>query len=233
MLLMSATVLLTGCSKYDPTGTITVKWEDGNIIYDGKVTGLTEYQGYKAAADRGNGEIAYFTLDTDTATAANISVNHQGVEEANMDKLKGKLYYTEYMGTKITMAHKVADKTFTVAQMELSTSTKELAATLLSDYMDKIRLTTGYSMCDFGPFIFGSGYENVKVTVDGASIPATAKVSKTSVGCDTPMEVVIDEKGNTMSMMTKETEGYTYYEYEGFTIQMAKGLQFSNYIKIK
>jgi hypothetical protein len=229
---MSATLLLTGCSSYDPTANITVGWEDGKITYKGKDTGLTEYKGYEATADR-NGEVYHFILNTDTATAANISVNYQGVEEANMDKLKGKFYYTEYMGTKLTMAHKVADKTFTVGQVGLVSSTKELAATFMSDYMDSFRLTNGYSMCDFGPFIFGSGYENVKVTTDGASIPATAKVTKSSVGCDVPMEVVIDEKGKTMSMMTKETEGYTYYEYEGFTIQLVKGLQFSTYVKIK
>lgn len=229
---MSATLLLMGCSSYDPTANITVKWEDGKILYKGKDTGLTEYKGYEASADR-NGEVYHFILNTDTATAANISVNYQGVEEANMDKLKGKLYYTEYMGTKLTMAHKVADKTFTVGQVGLVSSTKELAAQFMSDYLDSFRLTNGYSLCDFGPFIFGSGYENVKVTTEGASIPATAKVTKTSVGCDIPMEVVIDEKGNTKSMMTKETEGYTYYEYEGFTIQLAKGLQFSTYVKIK
>ena len=67
-----------GCSSYDPTANITVKWEDGKILYKGKDTGLTEYKGYEASADR-NGEVYHFILNTDTATAATIRADERTV----------------------------------------------------------------------------------------------------------------------------------------------------------
>lgn len=231
---MSLTLLLTACSNggYDPNGDVTIGWQDGVIMYNGKPTGLTEYIGYQAKVTAGNGGIDYdFTLDTDTATVTNITPNTQGIEEANMNKYKGKYWYTEYLNTKFTMADQVADKTFMVCQTYVNSLTPELVASYASEYMDSFKLTNGNVYVDFGLFTFGSGFDIVKVTTTGASVTGTAKVSKESKGCDTPYTYTSPDGKQVINMMSKSTEKYNYYEYDGYTIQLASGLDLGTYIK--
>ncbi len=231
---MSSMLLLAGCSSYDPAANITVGWQDGAITYDGEVTGLTEYTGYSAAVTGGEGGYDYqFTLDTDCKTPDQITANTQGITTDNMSKYKGNLYYTEYLGTKITVISEAAEFTYKVCQAQITSGGEQLAATYASNYMDKFELTNGNILCDFGPFVFGSGFDNMKVTTSGASISGTAKVTKESKGCSTPLTITIDDKGNTITLMTKESEKYMYYEYEGYTIQLAKGLDINTYVKFK
>lgn len=230
---MSVTLLLTACSSYDPVADITVGWENGEILYDGKPTGLTEYSGDSASASPGQGGLTYnFSLDTDTVSVENISVNIQGITSDNMTKLKGKYWYTEYLGSVLTMASEVADSTYMVCQAYVENQSPDLVATYASNYLDSFRLTNGHVYVDFGPFVFGSGYDYIKVTKSGASISGVAKVTYESKGCDTPYTLQVDDK-TTVSLMTKNTEKYTYYEYEGYCIQMASGLDLNTYVKFK
>lgn len=229
----SAILLLTGCSSYDPYGDITVGWENGEITYDGNPTGLTEYTGSTATASPGQGGLVYnFSIDTDTITVENISVNYQGITSDNMSKLKGKYWYTEYLGSVLTMANEVAENTYMVCQAYVENQSPELVATYASNYLDAFRLTTGHVYVDFGPFVFGSGYDQIKVTTSGASITGVAKVTYESKGCDTPYTLQVDDK-TTVNLMTKTSKNYTYYEYEGYCIQMANGLDLNTYVKFK
>ena len=229
---MSVILLLTGCSNYDPAGELTVGWQDGVITYNGKPTDLTEYRGYTAKVEGGNGGLTYeFTLDTDCKTPDQITANTQGITTDNMSKYKDKLYYTEYLGSKVTVIGEAAEFTYKVCQAYVESNSADLVATYVSNYMDQFELTNGAVYCDFGPFTFGSGFDDIKITKEGASVTGTAKVSKESKGCTTPVTITINEKGDTISLMSKTSEKYTYYEYEGYTIQLANGLDINTYIK--
>lgn len=224
-------LLLTGCSSYDPAKEVKVGWSDYHITYNGKPTELTEYTGYQAKVEFGNGGQDYnFLFEPSTADASNISSNTQGIMLSDMNKFKGKWYYTEFMGSKFTMAQNIADNTFQTCQVVLS-STVELTAKYASDYMDTFCLTEVNYRVDFGDFYFGSGYEMPKITQSGASISGIAKVSVDSKGASEPYEFIQGNK--TYSMMRMSTEKYDYYEYNGFLIQVASGINLGDYITMK
>lgn len=231
ILLLGIVLLLTGCSKYDPTKEVKIGWSDYHITYNGKPTELTSYSGSVAEIIGGNGgQDYYFTYDPSAADASNINVNTQGILIQDMEKFKGKWYYTEYLGSQFTMAQQIADNTFQVCQLVLS-STPELTAKYTSDYMDTFCLTSLNYRVDFGDFYFGSGYEMPKITQTGASISGIAKVSMDSKGATDPYEFAQGDK--TYSMTTTSTEKYDYYEYNGYLIQLAKGISLSDYITMK
>lgn len=231
ILLASIVLLLTGCSKYDPEKEVNVGWSDYHITYNGKPTELTSYSGMTAEAAPGNGgQDYYFSFDPGAADASNITENTQGVLVQDMQKFGGKWYYTEYLDSKFTMAQQIADNTFQVCQVML-VSTVDLTAKYASDYMDTFCLTGVNYRVDFGEFYFGSGYEMPKITQSGASISGIAKVTQDTKGASEPYEFVQDNK--TYSMMYTGTEKYDYYEYNGFLIQVAKGINLSDYITMK
>lgn len=231
-LLILVVMLLQGCSSsYDPNGPLTMEWENGSIKYKGKDTGLTAYYGYSAEAIGGQGGIDYnFSLDTDCASVANITPNTQGVEEADMSSYKKIKYYQEYLGTKLTAAEEVADQTYNVCQCYLNGNNPELAIQYVGQYMDNLRMTNGSFYVDFGPFTFGSGYDSIKLTNEGASVSGTIKITQGSKGAATPYTLTQDKKS--ANMMMTSTEKYDYYEYEGYLIQIAKGIDLSTYITL-
>ena len=232
--LLIAVTLLTGCSSsYDPNGSLTMGWDNGSITYKGKDTGLTEYTGDSAAIEGGLGGINYdFSLDTGCVTVSNITANTQGIEEANMSKYKGKYYYLEYLGSKMTMAKEVADQTYMVAQLYLNGLNESLVAQYCSDYMDSFQLTNGSYYVDFGSFTFGSGYDFIKMTNSAVSVSGTIKVSRDSKGCSTPYTYTNPDGKKSAEMMMTSTDKYDYYEYDGYLIQCAKGIPLSSYIVI-
>lgn len=232
ILLLGIVLLLTGCSKYDPNKEVKVGWSDNHITYNGKPTELTSYTGVNAEAIPGNGGLDfYFSFEPGCADASNISLNTQGVLVQDMVKYNGKYYYTEYLGSKFTMAQQIAANTFQACQVVGSSATVELAAKYASDYMDTFCLTELNYRVDFGDFYFGSGYEMPKITQAGASITGIAKVSRDSKGAYEPFEFVQDDK--TYSMTKMSSEKYDYYEYNGFLIQVASGISLSDYITMK
>lgn len=231
ILLISIALLLTGCSKYDPTKEVKVGWSDGHITYNGKPTELTMYSGNVAQVEGGNGgQDYYFTFDPSAADASNIEENTQGVIMSDMEKFNGKWWYTEFLGSKFTMAHQLAENTFQVCQVMIS-ATPDLTAKYCSDYMDTFCLTEVNYRVDFGDFWFGSGYEMPKITQSGASISGIAKVTQDSKGATEPYEFMQGDKS--YSMMKTSTDKYDYYEYNGFLIQVASGINLGDYIEIK
>lgn len=231
ILLMGIVLLLTGCSKYDPNKEVNVGWSDNRITYDGNPTDLTMYAGSVAEAKPGNGgQEYYFSFEPGAADASNISANTQGVLMQDMEKYNGKWYYTEYLGSKFTMAQEIAENTFQICQVMI-TSTADLTAKYSSDYLDTFYLTGLNYKVDFGDFYFGSGFEMPKITQEGASISGIAKVTKDTKGATEPYEFYQGDK--TYSMTTTSTEKYDYYEYNGFLIQVASGISLSDYITMK
>ena len=231
VLLIGIVLTLTGCSKYDPDKEVEIGWSDGKITCFGKETELTKYEGWSAEAVPGNGgQEYYFSYEPGTADASNISANTQGVLMQNMTKFNGKWYYTEYLDSKFTMAQQIAENTFQICQVMIS-QTPDLTAKYSSDYLDTFFLTGLNYRVDFGDFYFGSGYEMPKVTTDGASISGIAKVSVGTRGATEPYDFIQGDK--TYPMTHTSTEKYDYYEYNGFLIQFAAGINPSDYITMK
>lgn len=225
-------LLLTGCSSgVGPTDNITVKWENGVITYKGTVLPVTEYHGYKAFIESGlGGEHYTFTIEN-VPDVTSISVNTQSVLEENMDKYKGKFYYSEYLDSRLTMAKDLGSDHWGICQMPLTVTAKDVGATYASDYLDTIPLTMGMLYVDFGSLVLGTEYDSVVVRPDGALITGIIKVSNGTYNCTTPVTLIQDKKE--IPLMKASTNKYDYYMYDGLLIQIAAGLDPTTYIKFK
>lgn len=231
-LLMICVLCLMGCSKVgDPTDDVTVKWDNGTIIVNGVETDLTEYKGYEATIEFGNGGLDYlFTLDYAT-DVTNITINTQGIMEENMDTYKGKYYYTEYLGSKLTMANDLGDDYWNVCQVLTNGLSAPMVAAYVSDYMDKLTLTNGQVYVDFGSFKFGNQFDAVVVRNDCALIVGIAKVSQGYFDCTQTVSVYQNDKE--YQLMKGSSSAYDYYMYDGYLIQIAAGLDITQYITFK
>ena len=225
--------LLTGCSKGNNNvdSDVTVKWENGIIYMNGKATDITEYNGYTAKIANGNLNLSYgFSLDN-AKDVTNLSVNVQQILEENMDTIKGKFYYTEYLGSKLTMAENVGNDNWIVCQVYTDGNPAATIANFASNYIDDIQLTNNQVYVDFGEFKFGNTYDVVEVRSDCAVIKGVAKVSLEDKGCTDPVTIIQDDKEY---QLTKKSAGnYEYYSYGGYTITIATGLDVGNYITFK
>jgi hypothetical protein len=225
-------MLLTGCSKGNNVNAdVTVKWDNGVIYMNGKATEVTSYNGYSATIENGNLGLTYlFSLDN-AKDVTNISVNTQQILEENMDKLKGKFYYSEYLGTKLTMASNVGGDDWIVCQVYTDGNPTATVANFASNYIDTLQLTNNQVYVDFGEFEFGNTSDVVEVRTDGAVITGVAKVSREDKNCVDPVTIIQNDKEY---HLTKRSAGnYEYYAYNGYTITMATGLDINNYITFK
>ena len=230
--LMTCVLCLTGCSsKVSPKSDITVGWENGVISIGGKATALTSYSGYEAIIENGNAGLTYnFALDNAT-DVTNLSVNVQGIMEENMDKYKGKYYYTEYLGSSLTMANSLGNDTWEVCQVLTNDLAAAMVANYASDYMDSVSLTEGQVYVDFGKFVFGNAYDQVTVRTDCALISGIAKVSNGTYDCTQTVSVTQNNKE--YQLMKGSSSKYDYYTYEGYLIQLGAGLDITQYITFK
>lgn len=231
LLLMTLSVLLTACSsKYDPRADYTCGWENGQVKFGSKAVPVDEYNGYTYTLKGGNGGIDYyFTVDTSAKDPSNITVNTQGITMDNMTAYSGKHYYLEYLGSLMTMTSSLGpDNGYMICQANITGMDANLIAKYMSDYMDTIKLTESYLYCDFGPFTFGNSFSEIVVRSDGASVKGVIKVSPGSKGATTPVQITSGKK--TVDMLMTSTEKYDYYEYEGFLIQVAKGVSPAEYL---
>lgn len=231
-ILMTCALCLTGCSSsVSPTSDITVGWENGVISIGGKATALTSYSGYEATIENGNAGLTYnFSLDNAT-DVTNLSVNVQGIMEENMDKYKGKYYYTEYLGSSLTMADSLGDDMWEVCQVLTNDLAANMVANYASDYMDTVKLTNGQVYVDFGKFTFGNQYDQVTVRSDCALISGIAKVSNGTYDCTQTVSVTQNNKE--YQLMKGSSSKYDYYTYEGYLIQLGAGLDITQYITFK
>lgn len=227
-------MLLVGCSSSksaDPNADLTLSYNNGVISYNDTPITITEHKGYSATIQNGTGGINYnVTLDT-AKDVTNITINTQGILEENMDKLKDKFYYTEYLGTKLTMAQEVGQDTWKVCQVVTNNLNANLVATYVSEVIDNTPLTNGQLYVDFGSFIFGSDYDQTILRTDCALISGVAKVSQGTHETTTTVSIIQDNKE--YQVQKGSSKNYDYYVYDGYVIQLASGLDFNTYIKFK
>ena len=229
--LLLCVLCLTGCSSVNPSSDVTVGWDNGVITYNGKSTALTEYKGYEATITNGGAGLSY-RLSLDSATdVTNISVNYQGIVEENMDKYKGKFYYTEYLGSSFTMAKDLGNDNWGICQVITKGNSANMIATYASNYLDDIPLTNGQVYVDFGSFKFGTEWDTVVVRNDCALIAGTAKVSNGTYDCTQTVSVIQGNKE--YQLMKGSSTKYDYYTYDGYLIQLSAGLDITQYITFK
>lgn len=226
-------VLLTGCSKGNDNvdDDVTVKWDNGVIYMNGKATEVTSYNGFSATIGKGNLDLTYeFFLDN-AKDVTNLNVNTQQILEENMDKVKGKFYYTEYLGSKLTMADNVGNDNWIVCQAYTDGNPTPTVANFVSNYIDMIQLTNKQVYVDFGEFKFGNTYDVVEVRPDGAIINGVAKVSTDDKNCVEPITIIQNDKE--YQVTKRSSSKYDYYSYDGYTITIAAGLDINEYIIFK
>ena len=225
-------ICLTGCSsKYDPAGDITIKWSDGVMSYNGTTFEVDSYSGYEASVESGLGGLQYSIMLDSAKDVTNITFNTQGILEENMDDYKGCYYYTEYLGSKLTMAISVGEDAWSVCQCITAGTSAALVATYTEEYISKVPLTNGQVYVDFGKFTFGNSYDVVTVRPDCALISGIAKVSQDTYNCTTPVSVIQGDKE--FQLMKGSSAKYDYYTYDGYLIQISGGLDITNYITFK
>lgn len=232
MLIMVLVLCLTGCSSnIGPTDNVTFKFKDGLITYNGSPVTFTEYHGYRAIVEGGTGGLTYELMLEAGNDVTSISVNTQSVLEENMDNYKGKFYYTEYLGTKFTMADQVTKDYFEICQTYGDGLDPGLTATYCAKYIDDIPLTDGQIKVDCGDFIVGNDYDQFIVRPDHVVIQSMLKVS---VGTYNTSETVTVVQNNKEYQLQKgSTAKYDYYVYGDYLIQLAAGLDISSYITFK
>lgn len=224
---------LTGCSssKLGPNDDVTIKWENGVMSWNGKTFSVDEYAGYNAFAEAGSGGLNYTMMIDAAKDVTNISCNYQGILEENMDKYKDCFYYSEYLGSKLTIARRVDENNFLVCQANTNGQNGQLVATYAEEYLSSVPLTNGQVYVDFGSFIFGNAYDSVIVRPTEAIVAGVARVSQDTYNCTTPVTVIQDNKE--YQLMKGSSAKYDYYTYDGYLIQLAGGLDISSYVKFK
>jgi hypothetical protein len=232
-ILMLCVLFLTACSssQNNITSDVTVKWDNGVIYINGKATPITDYKGYEASVSNGSGGLSYiFTLDN-AIDATNLAVNMQGIEEVNMTSFKGKLYYTEYLGSMFTMAQKLSGDDWIVCQANTNGLPDTTVANYASNYIDDMKLTNGQVYVDFGDFTFGDSYDAVEVRSDCALIYGVAKVSLGTFNTTSTVSIIQGEKE--YQLQKGSSSKYDYYVYGDYVIQLASGLDVGTYITFK
>lgn len=228
-------VCLTGCSSgarsFGPEDDVTVTWTDG-VLYFGKDASMaSEYKGFSAIYGPDTTGCV-FNLAIDSAKdVTNITVNTQGILEENMDKHKDAFYYQEYLGSNFTMAKSIGNDTWSVATTNPKGMAVTLVATQAYNAIDTIPLTNKQVYCDFGKFVVGTAYDLLTVNKEGCSIDGLVKVVKKDYTGKEPFTLTVGE--STISMTKASTEKWDYYAYDGFLIQVAKGLDVTQYVKFK
>ena len=227
-------VCLTGCAKGSagPTADVTFDFENGAISYKGTPVAWDEFNGYSCKISNGSGGLAYEMLLEAGDDVTTISWNTQNVLEENMTVYKGKYYYLEYLESQFTMADPVSDNYFVLVRTFPNGAAINLVAQFASDYTDNIPMTDGKIKVDCGDFVVGNDYEILTIKPTYCVIPSVIKVSMEP--CPDAVNPVIITQGNkeyTLNTCNKGT--FTFYTYNGYTIQVAQGVDINSYITFK
>ena len=230
-LLLMLMLCLTGCSSANigTNNNITIKWENGVMSYKGTTIPCTEYNGYSGTAIGSDGNTWNLFLDP-AKDFTSITTNTQMVMEENMDSYKGYKYYVEYLNTQMTFAG-TADESYKKVAMTTNTAgiTADMSKVAAANILDAVPMTNGIINVDFGPFVFGTEYDVVTVRTDCALIPGVIKVSQGTYETTSTASIVQGKKE--FQIPYGSSQNYDYYVYEGYLIQIVKGMDISYYIK--
>lgn len=224
---------LAGCSSdtVGITDDVTVEWKDGVISFNGNVLQVDTYTGSTATATLATGGNVNMMLD-EVKDLGWLTWNTQGIEEGAMDTYKKGKYFSEYLGTKVTVAYPLVEgEAYAVASGATSGSVEADVAALY-DMLSKVPFTNASVYVDFGDFVFGDGFSGMEVRPDAAVIAGVCKVSLGSLDKATTPYVINSGKTE-YTLYTYTDSKYAYYTYDGYLIQLALGLRLEDYVKFK
>lgn len=229
--LLTLTLCLTGCSSANigSQDNITVKWENGVVSYKGTPMPIKSYRGCDAVAIGSDGTEWKVWIDP-ARDFTSISTNTQSVLEENMDEYKGFKYFVEYLNTQFTIAGTVdADYKKVALTLNRDGVDENVTKVIGADILNSIPVTNGVVKVDFGPFVFGTDYDMVEVRPDCALITGVIKVSQGTHDTTSTTSIVQGNKEYQVSYGS--SQNYDYYVYEGYVIQIVKGMDIGTYIQ--
>lgn len=230
---------VVGCGSKaaaDPAAPVTLDWDGYALSYDGKVLNISEHKGASVSIDSsvGMGGLLYSVMLDTSKDVTNISANTQGILEENMDKLKDMFYYGEYNGTVVTGAKNIGGTYWAVGTTATLGNPMPLVAEHIYNYLDTIPLTDkGLYVNVADKFTFGNEWYDTVARPDKVLVKDIIQVLPGQVHPKMDAYTFYKEDGTAVSGMFAETEAYAYYYYDGFTIQCAKGVNFSDFVKFK
>ena len=133
----------------------------------------------------------------------------------------------------MTMLKDLGEGYVMVCQVNLNGNEPGLVAKYASTYMDQFYVTENPYKVDCGDFIFGSDWDFIKMNATGCSITGTCKLSMDGHGCTTPFTITSEDGKKTMDVMMSSEDKYDWYQIGNYTVQIAKGLNISDYIHLK
>lgn len=231
-------VTICGCGgkSADPTGALTLTWDGYSLSYDGNPLSISEHKGsvVSIGPEVGTGGLSYNVMLDSSKDVTNITVNTQGILEENMEKLKDMFYYSEYLGSRATGAMPLGNEYWAVCQCSTQDTPMSLVAQNMLDYVTTIPLTDKVLYVNCGDkFTFGNEWYETIARPGKCLIKDVIQVLPGQVLDNMEPYTFYAEDGSTRSGSFGETASYDYYYYEGFTIQCAKGVTVTEYVKFK
>lgn len=232
-------VSIVGCggskSAADPGESVTLSWNGYALSFDGNALNISEHKGNEVIIDSAIGANGmYYSIALDMSKdVTNLTINNQGILEEDMSKLKGMFYYTEYNNTIMTSAMNLGGEYWGTCRSNVGAAVLLVAECMLK-YLTTIPLTdnTLYVDCG-GKFIFGSEWYPTIARPDKILVTEVIQVLPGQVHPQMESYTFYKEDGTALAGMFASTDSYDYYYYDGFTIQCAKGVNLSDFIKFK
>lgn len=223
---------MAGCSSSaGPHDDITVKWENGVISYNGKTLNVDSFDGLHATATTATGGRVTMQMEV-VKDLGWLEWNTQGIEEMNMDTYKKGKWYSEFLGSKVTVAYPIEDGEIYAAGWTNVTGEINSDVSIVYDMLSVIPWTDGSISVDFGDFTMGADYATTSVRPDSAVITGICKVSLgSSSKCTTPY--MTSSGKNEYTLYYYSDSKYTYYQYGDYLIQTGLGIPLEDYIHFK
>ena len=226
--LMLVSLLLVGCSNKG--GKVKLD-NDGVAKVNGNPIQVSVYSGNSV-----ENEVDGVKYTAKIITADNLSTaegNSRGVATKDMDKYKDVLVFEEYLGSIITMYKDLGNKKYIWGTVMSSEGDAEVRKQTLYNTMTSSPLTDEKLVVDIGgKFKFKAAFdEQINVRANSVSIPKLIKITYgINPECVNAQNIKAGDKE--ISVMSYSDSKFTYYTYEGFTIQTVVGLDLKDYIEV-
>lgn len=226
--LILVSLLLVGCSSKGSK----VKFDnDGVVKVNGNPLQVSLYSGDSVENEVGG--VKYTAKIITADDLSNAEGNSRGVATKDMDKYKDVLEFEEYLGSIITMYKDLGNKKYIWGTVMSSEGDAEARKQALYNTMTSTPLTDENLIVDIGgKFKFKSAFdEPINVRADSVSIPKLIKITYgIKPECTNAQNIKAGDKE--ISVMSYTDNKFTYYAYEGFTIQTIVGLDLKDYIEV-
>lgn len=222
--MMICAVSLAGCSKQSDGA----KWDYGSISINGNEMQLTEYDGYTATLDTEEYTITY------NSCSGPIDCPHKVIDVSKelMTKYNKSYYFTAFFDTMCEMYHCYDDKLelWNEGLFNTKTETAYPVATMLSlmepviSYLPLDGSVTNVTVNDVVKIDVSSS--SYKITDQAVVIPGYLKAGTDdgSITFDSTMGV------GDLTVAYTASSKYNYYRWGDVIIQMAQGLNVTDYV---